>query len=150
MASALLALAGLPACVDIDGGAVEVAWAIFAEDGRAINDCSCSEPGIAYVRLHLVADPDASLQPCADNPGCRFSCGRKIGATPFSIPPGQYLMSLIAVDTNGVDVQAGSVRSPPAQSRAVVRGQPTQLEAFMLETTCRAECNKGPAKPCTK
>ena len=61
-------------CVDIKGGAVEVPWAIFDTNGRAINDCACAvEPplgdnpagdrSIAFVRLDLVSST-AGATPC--------------------------------------------------------------------------------------
>ncbi|MES1171866.1 MAG: hypothetical protein ABUL77_01405 [Bacteroidota bacterium] len=142
----LLAGAG---CVSIDGGAVEVAWSIFAPDGRAINDCGCTDPAVASLRLNLVSDPDGASQPCAGLAACRFACDRKIGATPFIIPPGQYLISLVAVDQEGADIPATSVLTPPPQSRSIVRGQPTELEAFMIETGCKTVCNSGATQPCS-
>jgi hypothetical protein len=145
------ALLGAGGCVDINGGSVEVAWGVFAKDGRAINDCACAVPltppgtetPIAFVRLDLVSDSDPADQPCAGNDGCRFSCNRKIGATPFMVPPGRYLMSLVPVDASGADFPAGSVDAPPAELRSVVKGQPTELDAFMLQARCATRCNKG-------
>lgn len=151
-----VALGGL-GCVDINGGAVEVAWGLFASDGRAINDCTCavpiapadSETPIAYVRLNLVSDSEPADQPCAGTNNCRFACNRKIGATPFMIPPGRYLMSVVAVDANGSDFPAGAVETPPAELRSVVHGQPTELDAFMLQARCATRCNSaGSLQPC--
>jgi hypothetical protein len=151
----LVALGAIAGCVDVNGGAVEVAWAVFARDGRAINDCSCaalssdvssSEPrvGIAYVRLNVVSDPTPDSQPCAGKDSCRFACNRKVGATPFMIPPGRYLMSLVPVGADGNDIAATEVKAPPPISRFVVTGQPTELEAFMLEAAnCASACNVG-------
>jgi hypothetical protein len=151
----LSTIVGLPlgaaaiGCVEINGGAVEASWAIFARDGRAISDCRCSDPGIAYVRVDL----DGESHPCDDKDACRFSCDRKVGATPFMIPPGQYLISLVPVGADGMDLPAGSspgeVQWPAAESRTVVRGQPTDLEAFMLESSCAASCDRGSQSPCS-
>jgi hypothetical protein len=144
-------------CVDINGGAVEVAWGVFAKDGRAINDCACAVPlappdtetPIAYVRIDLVSDSDPADRPCAGNDNCRFSCNRKIGATPFMVPPGRYLMSLVPVDASGTDFAAGAVDSPPAELRSVVKGQATELDAFMLQARCATRCNAGGSmQPC--
>jgi hypothetical protein len=140
----------LAGCVDVNGGAVEVAWAIFAKDGRAINDCACANPAIGYVRLNLVSEPPPGSEPCAGTNSCRFACSRRIGATPFMIPPGPYLMSVVPVGLDGGDIAPADVKSPPAVSRFVVTGQPTELEAFMLEsTTCADRCNTGGiTQPC--
>lgn len=156
-ATVLAAMTAGNGCVDINGGSVEVAWGVFAKDGRAINDCSCAVPltppeaetPIAFVRLNLVSDSDAADQPCAGTNNCRFSCNRKIGATPFVIKPGRYLMSLVAVDGDGNDFAAGSIDSPPAELRSVVNGQPTELDAFMLQARCATRCNTGGSmQPC--
>jgi hypothetical protein len=150
---AVIACVGLLApvgCIDINGGAVEIAWAAFTKDGRAITDCSCADPSIATVRLNLVSDPDGASQPCADLAACRFACNRKIGATSFMIPPGRYLMSLVAVGADGVDLPVSAVESPAPQSREVVSGQPTELEAYMLRTNCAVQCNSADfTQPCT-
>ena len=124
--------------------------AIFARDGRAITDCACAEPAIAFVRLDLVSDPPPGNQPCAGTNSCRFACSRKVGATPFMIPPGRYLMSVVPVGLDGIDIPPASVRSPPPVSRYVVTGQPTELEAFMLESaSCAERCNsQGITEPC--
>ncbi|MBC8131460.1 MAG: hypothetical protein H7X95_00655 [Deltaproteobacteria bacterium] len=140
-------------CVEIEGGAVEVSWAIFARDGRGITDCSCASPSISYVRLNLVSVADPGQQPCAGLDACRFTCHRKTGATPFVVPPGQYLMSVVPVDAAGNDLPtvfaAGDptgpavpwVQTPPATTRTVVRGRPTALEAFDLEVDCACQRN---------
>lgn len=147
---ALVALVAPAGCVDIDGGAVEIAWAVFTKDGRAITDCACADPPIPYVRLNLASDPGGAIQPCAGLAACRLACNRKIGATPFIIPPGRYLMSLVAVGADGADLAEGAVESPAPQSRAVVRGQPTELEAYMLRTNCAVQCNSADfTQPCT-
>ena len=151
-------------CVEIDGGAVEVPWAIFSPDGRAISDCSCAvtaatatpaDTSIAFVQLDLDWDsPDgspctdpAACAPCADRSACRFACGRKIGATPFMIPAGQYLMSLTPLDAAG-DVLA--IQSTAPVLRQVRRGQPTELDAFVLTASCATRCNGAVTdQPCT-
>ena len=140
----LLALAslGLGACVEIDGGAVEVPWTVFAKDGRgAINDCSCADPAIAYVRLKLAGPPDAPTQPdpCDGVGACQFSCGRKIGATPFFIPPGSYLMSIEPVAADGTVAATAMVPDPVL--RQVTKGEPSELDAFGIEAPCAPRCH---------
>lgn len=74
------------------------------------------------------------------------------------VPPGQYLISVVPVAADGTDLPTSfvpggdppSVQIPTAQSRSVVRGRPTQLEAFTLETDCAARCDSGGiVSPCT-
>ena len=164
LAAAIAFAASTASCVEIDGGAVEVPWAIFAPDGRAISDCSCAVTGpdatpmdtaIAFVRLDLTwASPDgtacadpASCTPCAGRSSCQFQCGRKIGATPFIIPTGQYLMSLTPLDASGDEL---AIESTPPVLRPVERGRPTELEAFVFTAACASRCNGGLSnQPCS-
>src|SRR4029079_4701810 len=88
----LALLSGLLAagCVRVDGGAVEISWVVRSTDGRAITDCTCADPPIAYVRLDLVGvgGDIQGLTPCADRTACEFPCQRQTGSTPFDIKPG--------------------------------------------------------------
>jgi hypothetical protein len=133
----------VPACVQIDGGAVEVSWAVHA-NGRAITDCSCADPPIARVRIEMVGHGGAieGFKPCEGRAQCAFSCQRQTGATPFDIKetqPGEmYDVSLVAVGSTGLDLP--QVMTPDPISRSVVRGQPTEVEAFLLEAGCAPEC----------
>jgi hypothetical protein len=148
-ASAIACLAGLaslvPACVKIDGGAVEISWVVIAPDGRGITDCGCADPAIAKVRLSLVGVGGAidGVDACAGKAQCDFPCQRQTGATPFDIPPTQngemYSVSVSAVGSDG-SVLSG-VTSPAPILRQVVFGQPTEVEAFTLVANCAAACN---------
>jgi hypothetical protein len=141
---ALVTLAGAAAgCVQIDGGAVEVSWEVQA-NGRAITDCSCSSPRIAKVRIDLVGR-GGTIQgdrPCAGRAQCEFSCQRKTGATPFNIPETRvgetYGIKVVAMDTDDIDLP--TTFEPDAVYRSVVRGQPTEVEAFLLDVGCDKDC----------
>jgi hypothetical protein len=130
-------------CVPIDGGAVEVSWVVHA-NGRAITDCSCSDPEIAAVRIDVVGKGGTieGTTPCAGRDQCKFSCGRQTGATPFDIPPTHgdemYAISVVPVGKDGRDLPA--VRTPAPILRTVVEGQPTEVEAFLLEAGCATAC----------
>jgi hypothetical protein len=143
----LLGTAAAVSCVAVDGGGVEASWLVVATDGHAIGRCDCSDPEIVSVRLKLVGRSDGS-EPCRDRPSCLFPCQSRTGATPFDIPPGQYLMSLVPVDAAGQDLAApdgtGSrVVAPAPILRDVVRGQPTELDSFALVAGCSPRCTKG-------
>jgi len=140
---ALGAFLAAGSCVQIDGGAVEVSWVVHA-NGRAITDCTCSDPEIASVRIDIVGHGGNIMgtTPCAGRPQCVFSCQRQTGATLFDIPETHgdetYLIQLVAVDKNGADLP---IRAPLAPiSRTVVRGQPTELEAVTLDAGCAMAC----------
>jgi hypothetical protein len=151
-----LAVAGAAvSCVPIDGGAVEASWVVIALDGHAIAHCDCSEPQIDSVRMKLVGVSAAvmGVEPCRDRPSCQFSCERRTGATPFDIPAGDYLMSLIPVDAAGQDLsaemtQGTRVVTPAPVLREVVRGQPTQLDALAIVAGCAPRCAQNKNTVC--
>lgn len=138
----VLASVSVAACVQIDGGAVEVAWTVFAEDGRGtINDCACADPGIAFVQLRLAGPPDnpAQADPCENVAACRFSCGRDMGATPFIIPPGAYLVSIQPQLPDGTVSPTAMVPDPILSQ--VVKGVPAELGALEIQAPCAPRCH---------
>jgi hypothetical protein len=141
-------------CVSIDGGAVEASWVVRTDDGRAITDCQCSDPQIAGVRLQLVGASGTvkGTLPCQDRSTCQFSCQRHTGTTPFDIPPGFYLISLVPVDAAGQDLvtMAGAqqVQTPAPILREVVKGQPTQLDALAIVGKCASSCSVNQNRVC--
>ena len=130
-------------CVQISGGAVEVSWEVQA-NGRAITDCSCASPQIAKVRIDLVGKGGSieGATPCAGRAQCEFSCQRKTGATPFDIPetkPGEtYGIKVVPVGADNIDL-VGNFAPDPVY-RTVSRGQPTEVEAFLLDVGCDNSC----------
>jgi hypothetical protein len=152
---AALALAAMlvPACVSIDGGAVEISWIVVAPDGRGITNCGCADPAIAKVRLVLtgVGGSLDGTTPCAGKAQCDFPCQRQTGATAFDSPPtgpGQsYAVSVVAVDAAGNEVPQSSIMTPAPILRQVTGGQPTEVEAFTLVAPCAQSCNGSVCAP---
>jgi len=169
-ALALVMVAGaLGACVSVDGGAFEAVWVLFDDQGRAINDCNCSDPPIASVAFQIVGTgrngSTAGATPCAGRSACVFGCQRQTGATPFDIPPGEYAFTLVALDRSGTPLggqgcgtdggafspdlvsggdagtEARCVDSPAQILRQVVRGQATDVNALPLMTHCSGACS---------
>jgi len=138
-------------CVQINGGAVEVSWVVHA-NGRAITDCSCAvaptadvgAPPIAGVRIEIVGQHGAidGARPCAGRAQCQFACQRQTGATPFDIPETHggemYAISVVAMDKDGADLPG--IAAPAPILRTIVRGQPTEVEAFLFEAGCAKAC----------
>jgi len=162
MARIVLLLFALVAtsCVPIDGGAVEASWNLHAPDGRGISDCSCTCPEIAKVRFSVVpVAGGADL--CAGKAACQFSCQASHGATPFDIPSGEYMLSLVPVSADGQDLTGALAQDGgetcSAQSdlapilRSVGRGPPTQLNAIAIVADCAPDCGGSDStKVCTK
>jgi hypothetical protein len=141
---ALLFFCG-PACVAIDGGAVEVSWVVVTHDGRGISDCGCTCPPIAKMRLQLVP-VGGGADPCAGRDSCAFGCDLKSGATRFDIPPGTYAISLVPVGADGNDItsgEAGTCSAGPGadpEVRVVQKGRVTGLDAKLVMADCAPEC----------
>ncbi|HEY2729881.1 MAG TPA: hypothetical protein VGK52_08055 [Polyangia bacterium] len=149
----LLAGSFAGSCVQISGGSVEVSWVVHA-NGRAITDCSCAvapnaDPNappqpIASVRIEIVGQHGAidGSRPCAGRSQCQFACQRQTGATPFDVPETHgdemYAISVVAVGADGADLPG--IIAPAPILRTVVRGQPTEVEAFLLEAACAMGC----------
>jgi hypothetical protein len=147
--AALCCLLATGGCVRIDGGAVEISWVVRSADGRAITDCGCSDPQIAKVRLDLrgIGGDIDGTTPCAGRAQCEFPCQRQTGSTPFDINQGsassdgtvpQYEISVTALGADGAELPA--VQTPAPILRTVVRGQPTEVEAFLLVAQCALGC----------
>ena len=146
-------------CVRIDGGAVEISWVVRSRDGRAITDCSCASEPIARVRLDLLGvggDIDGTT-PCAGRKECEFPCQRQTGSTPFEIKQGTtgpdgrtpvYEISVTALGSDGAVLS--TVESPAPILRSVVKGQPTEVEAFLLVTDCSTACAGNSSGVCTR
>ena len=151
----LLSLSFLSAaCVEIDGGAVEISWVIRSETGSAITDCGCASPSIATVRLKLtgVGGTIEDYQPCAGNAHCDFPCGRQTGSTPFNIKEThgdeRYQVSIAAVGTDGTELL--QVMTPAPILREVVRGQPTEVASMQLVAECATECLMNTSGVCSR
>jgi hypothetical protein len=133
------------ACKHVDGGAVEASWIFVTPDGRGINDCACTCPAIATIRMQLLPQ-DGGGDPCAGRAACEFSCNQQTGATQFDIPPGIYQVRLVPVGTDGADVTGGEAGPCTTEGRSfsklqeVVAGRVTQLEALQMLAGCAPEC----------
>jgi hypothetical protein len=145
------------ACVKVDGGAVEVSWVLQTFDGRSISDCSCADPEVSRVRLVVAragTDDSIGADACAGLASCEFACRRGTGATHFDIPPGRYAISLAPIGADGQPLAAGlsgtsGVAVPAPILRTVVFGQPTELDALSIQTSCAAVCG-GAGNVCTR
>lgn len=158
VAAALLTFAGA-GCVKIDGGAVEISWVVRSTAGAAITDCSCAgtpTATIAAVRLVLIGVGEGinGNMPCAGQAQCDFPCQRQSGSTAFDIPETRgsqrYGISVEAVDANGARIESPDVSTPAPILREVVRGQPTETEAFQIVAPCRDECRMNGSGVCAR
>jgi hypothetical protein len=142
----------IPACVRINGGAVEISWLVVQEGtGGVISDCGCADPPIAKVRLKLTGKGGSieGATPCAGQAQCDFPCQNQTGATAFDIPPTgtgeSYAAKLVAVGTDGSEL--ADIMTPDDVFLQVVQGQPTEGGAFALTASCALRCSGNVCAP---
>src|SRR5262245_42071146 len=137
----------LTACVEINGGAVDISWVIRSREGSAITDWGCASHSVANVRPILggrgvPGSPINGATPCAGQAQCDFACSRQTGSTAFNIQETsgaeRYEVSVVALGTDGSELS--TVMTPAPILREVVRGQPTEVESMQLVADCAMEC----------
>jgi hypothetical protein len=110
-------------CTDYSGGAVEIAWVIRGTDQRAYscNAETLGENKITNVKLSIISVTGEynSRNICdlgvVDN--CIFECDADAGSTlkgvtTFSIPPGEWNIGLIPMNSIGDEIPSSIVQSP--------------------------------------
>jgi hypothetical protein len=127
-----------------EGGAVSVRWQIVDltrgnlinpnDVGRGDGSCGHDEPAgspveswtIPKVRL-VLADPRSGSEVlAADDARLIFNCSQREGTTPFTLPLGQFALSLLAVDSNT------EVVTPAAAVRTLKRAELVGLDVVEL------------------
>ena len=118
-------LAGSAACVDVNGGAVELSWSIRTESGASSN---CGKANIARVELcgRDLATP--AVTDCALRHS--WACGDQHGTTAFDISPGRYELSIALICPKSDDVTMATVPAPIV--RDISEGDVAQLNALLI------------------
>ncbi len=127
---------GTSACVEVEGGAVELSWSLRTPEGEP-NSCSASR--IGKVRLCWAPAGDMVARVCE---GSRtFGCIEERGFSRFEIEPGEtaFWIEPLCADTSVVPEPA-SYEVPPPILRAVSAGQVVTLNALLIIAT-GADCN---------
>lgn len=123
-------------CVQIDGGAVELSWAVFdfGGDGQ-----SCVAAGISEVNLCWQAsDGLSSGFVCESGSSHSFECETEQGSTAFEVPPGPT--SLWIEVTCGATAQRaieGTYQVPAPIVRTVRDGEIVSLNSLLIVATER-------------
>jgi hypothetical protein len=137
-AALALALVGGTGCLQIEGGAVEVAWVLRHSDntaGKCDDSHLPSQYRIDRIRLRVTPEDDLGMDLCAsaDPPGtCEFSCEDGGGTTRFDIPEGTYYFDLVPLTADGSVIPASVVAVPAPLRRTIVEGDITDLGIWQL------------------
>jgi hypothetical protein len=117
-----LALAG--GCVDVNGGAVEVAWTIKDSTARVVD---CESAGV--TAMQLCGTPLAGGAPVCN----QWACDEHYGATAFEIPEGTYAFLLTPICRLADSHVVGQV--PPPLVRQIRSGDVASLDALLVVGT---------------
>jgi len=141
-----LLLAGA-ACVEVDGGAIELSWRLRNFEG---SELSCTSANIGQVRVCWVPLGDAGSDVEAECTTLRvdggfvewfrdFECGLKRGVTRFEVPSGPNAIFVRPICTDGT-APVGDYQVPPPIVRNVERGGVVTLNQLLLviENDCGA------------
>ena len=121
------------ACIEVNGGAAELSWALRDFEGKPISEDGappCTVTNIEQIHLHWKAvtdDSDTSLVPDGTE---EFPCGDNRGVTEFTIPVGQQMLWIEPVCPDGA--AAVSYEVPPPIVRNVEEGTVTTLDALLI------------------
>jgi hypothetical protein len=121
-------LVGSTACVEIDGGAVELSWLVRDFDGEPNN---CRTPGIDQIVVNWQA-LDSEMQPTEFRDVHPFSCSARRGVTGFDIPEGLTSLHIVPVCANTGQAAEGPYEVPPPIVRHVGLGEVVTLNQLLV------------------
>jgi len=142
---AIAAATTLPACVEVDGGAVELSWRLRDSTGGEEPDM-CTVTRVGKIRICWIPlDADAGLP---SQPQCTierldggfkelyrdFDCVEKRGVTRFEVPPGQNAFFVQPVCNDG-RAPTGPYQVPPPIVRQVDSGAVVTLNQLLVIVT---------------
>ena len=132
------------ACVEVNGGAVELSWSVRTFDGERVND-SC-EDGEHDVHLEEIRLAWKAVSDGGDGAGMApdgwadFPCADRRGITDFGVPEGEHLLWIVPVCREDAP-STGNYQVPPPIVRTIREGTVTTLDALLVvadESTCPA------------
>lgn len=121
-------------CVQIDGGAIELSWAVRDFDG---NSRSCGETGISAVSLCWQPSDGLSDQfVCQATASSTFPCDRERGSTAFEVPPGPTALWIqVGCGEMGEAADPDTYEVPAPIVRTVRDGEVVTLNSLLIIAT---------------
>jgi hypothetical protein len=130
-----LGIMTMTACVNVEGGAVELAWTIH--DSQTGQPVSCSQSGIGQVVLHI--DSPSVMEHSAR----KFACDQNRGSSFFDITPSPTTSFAIDVrcdDTTQATPNAMLYLVPQPIVREVTSGEMTDLDVLLITVPPTGKC----------
>ncbi len=165
--AALLSASGGSGCVEIEGGAVEVAWVLRDTRQRS---APCDAEGLKILEIERIdrvrlqirrISPDGGVSEdlCAAGvvTGCEWSCSNRGGTTPFNIPvpdanpddgedseTRDYVFNLVPLSVDGTPIDPSIVAVPSPVRRTVARGDLADLGLWMIVVPAKEDVDEDP------
>jgi hypothetical protein len=132
------------ACVEVNGGAVELSWSVRTFDGIPLKD-ACDDDKrkvhLETIRLAWKAVADAGDAAGMEPDGWTdFPCADLRGITEFTVPRGEHLLWVVPICRDNGPA-TGNYQVPPPIVRTIREGTVTTLDALLVvvdESTCPA------------
>ena len=130
---ALLAAAA-SACIEIDGGAVELSWSLRSFDGDRVGSCSkalVEDVRVCWQPVSGVGTVDDSMCDVSQS----FPCGEENGVSGFEIDPGLTAFWALPICRDGAPPEEGTYQVPPPIVRTVEDGKIVTLNSLLIVVT---------------
>jgi hypothetical protein len=143
-------LAASVACVEVEGGAVELSWSLRAFDGDPVD---CADADVAGVRLCWRAAPpgEALAATCDGARTLDFDCDDQHGSSRFDLASGRTGFLVEPTCRDGEPADDGTYQVPAPIVRDVVEGEVVTLSSLAIivsdNSTNPPVC--GPTGTCT-
>lgn len=125
VAVGFLALVGLPGCVQVQGGAIELSWSLRSFTGDPVD--RCADSAIARIRVLWQADDGTSNPSFTD-----FACEDSAGVTGFEVPGGSTRVWVEPICTDGINASPGTFSAPAPIVRDVLVGAVVTLNSLLI------------------
>ena len=149
LVAAFVATLGNSQCIEINGGAVELAWAVRDYEG---DKNTCSKSGITDVKIcwQAIGDgapyPDPECQAVNTDAGfveqfATFPCVNNRGVSRFEVPPGPTSFFVRLTCEDGAAPE-GPFQTPPPVERNVLSGEIVTLDQILIVAS-NLECDSN-------
>ncbi len=121
-------------CVDVNGGAVELSWAVVKSEGGELTSCQTEDWTLSKVKLRArLLHCDAGENQCHScllpDP---WACDVVHGSTLFEFQPGDWELSIAVAQDPATGQTASPIRVPDPIVRHVVNGEVTELQGLLI------------------
>jgi hypothetical protein len=130
------------ACVEVDGGAVEVSWKVFSPSGGECPEdgsrCETGRVGTVQIRAQRVDVPDGGAAAVAYTRD--FPCQAATGSTRFDLPAGRYAVDLVPTPAGACTGGPCRFTTPPPLVKDVEYGKVAQMGLVLITVENSPAC----------